>query len=123
MALPRQANVGKIYAILWYNECKSHHTENYSRHTRVRCYQCGKIGHYACDCPKRMLEEQLLLESDASHSVRESRPLNPNRVQNEADADMRSTQKGHVGQETSAVGSAQQTRKFATTERGKNKYV
>ena len=53
-----------------------------------------------------MLEEQLLLESGASHFVKESRPSNPNRVQNKASTDVGSSQKGPVGHGASIVGSA-----------------
>ena len=74
MALPRQANVGKIYAILWYNECKSHHTENYSRHTRVRCYQCNKIRHYARD-----YLEKVLIRAEHKTEKKPNRTKNLNR--------------------------------------------
>ena len=80
MAPPGQVDIGKRHGMSWCDECKSHHTGNYSRSTRVRYYQCGEIGHYARDYLERMLEEQLLLESSASHSVRGSRTLNPNKV-------------------------------------------
>ena len=52
-----------------------------------------------------------------------NRPRNPNRVQNEADANVGSTKKGHVGQGPNADGSAQQIREFTATERGKNRYI
>ena len=54
MAPPGQADIEEIYAKLWCNECKSHHTEKCSRRTRVRYYQCGEIGYYARDCPERI---------------------------------------------------------------------
>ena len=123
MAPPGQANVGKIYVKPWCNECKRHHTGNYSRCIRVRCYQCGKIGHYTCHYLRRVLVEQLLLESGASYFMRESRPPNPNRVQNEASVDVRPSQKGPIAHGASIAGSAQQTRRFAANEQGRNKYV
>ena len=55
MAPSGQTNIGETYVKPWCNECKSHHTGNYSRHTRVWCYQYSEIGHYARDYPKRIL--------------------------------------------------------------------
>ena len=88
MAPPGQVNNVERHRVSWCYECKSHHAGNYSRRTRVRCYQCSEIGHYARDYPERAFAEQSLLESSTSHLMRGNRPLNPNRVQNEASADV-----------------------------------
>ena len=67
MVLPRQTDDVEMHGASWCDECKSSHTGNCSRRTRVRCYQCKEIGHYARDCPKRVFAEQSMLESSASH--------------------------------------------------------
>ena len=85
----KQAENVEGHRASWCDECKSHHTGNCSRRTRVRCYQCSEIGHYARDYPVRLFVKQSLLESSASHLMRGSRSPNSNRVQNEASVDVR----------------------------------
>ena len=79
--------------------------------------------HYARDYPERVFAEQSMLESSASHLMRGSRPLNPNRVQNEVSADMEPSQKGVVAHRASVASNAQQTSAFVANEQERNKYV
>ena len=123
MVLPRQTDDVEMHGASWCDECKSSHTGNCSRRTRVRCYQCSEIGHYARDCPVRLFAEQSLLESSASHLMRGSRPLNPNRVQNKASVDVGPSQKGVVAHRASVASNAQKNRRFAADEQERNKYV
>ena len=55
--------------------------------------------------------------------MRGSRSPNPNRVQNEASADIGPSQKGVVAHRASIASNAQQTRRFAANEQESNKYV
>ena len=119
MAQPGQAGVGKIYTMSRCNECKSNHTENYSRCIKVQCYQYNEIGHYARNYLEKVLIEQMMQGSSASHTMRGSGPPKPNRVgvvKNKASADVGLSQKEPVGQESSVVGNDQQARGFVATK-------
>ena len=83
----------------------------------MRCYQCSKIRHYACNCPEKMLIEPRVLKLGALHSMREGRTPNPNGLGgNVVSANIGPSQKGPISQRASMVSNAQQARMFIVIE-------